>query len=534
MAEFMIMNFDDSVVPDEAWARTLPAGTNAFIVDAKSDSGNDTFSIATGQGRNGTNALRVTCNQVNRPNVGLSDNLPGFWVKKINVGKGGTINNPKSDAGYFVPRGMRANRLHAWFKFPAGYRVNNAAALMSGGQSYRNFVVGTYHYDPGKIDGSDYVVESDNFHFYYQITFRHDVAGEDWIHMVVSEMPTHQRSLSQFAPPPNITRPMGSIWETLTRLYLDSDIYYTTPEISYPYDILVDSIYTSYEEEDPDITIQIENFGEGQDFVYTLGSTHNLTVTVSNSSGSAIAGRIYLRSRYSVKPKLLSGSTNINNTVVTIPANSSQTYTLQISTDPPTTSTPNPLVVRCGVAFARNSDNTTVISGVQPNITDPNVVVSRNIYSTYSPIDGRISGAFIRTVGYHTTPALPSRPWSKGGVYYEGPLNSVITGTLPGGSAAGLPVTFSRVSQQSSGGNITIAQDGAFTFTPAAGFEGAFFFRYKLNDGSQDSLNYGSWIYATSGAPPTPPPPEPPAVQAKIFLANGKTLLSPGGKPLGY
>jgi hypothetical protein len=550
MADYMLMDFNGPTLQNEDWVKTQPAGTTAMIIDDKTDSGLDTYSLAVGAGRNGTNALRITCDRVWRtdPKINngqpfLSDNLPGCFIKKIRITGNNTGNNTaqnfNNDGAYFVPRGVRANRLNMWLKFPSGYRVQQAAKGIDGKTPYGNFVVGTYHYDPGKVDGTDQVVESDNYHFYYRVHLRHDLANTEWVHVSINEMPQHQRGLSSYYCPNDLTLPGGSVWETLTRIYIDSDYYWMTPEIEYPYSILVDSIYTSYVEPDTEISIQIENFAEGQDFNYTLGTTNDLNVTVSNSSNAAISGVIYHRARYGIKPQLLENVNGVlqnrHNTLVTIPANSSRAFIFRIATPVIEPTPKSPYTLRAGVAFARSSTLLPVVSGIQPSLNDPYVSVCRDIHGQFSPLDGTVSSAFIRTVGHVGTPPLPNRPCSRGGVYYNGPLNSVITGTLPGSSSAGRPITFSRVSQQSSGGSISIASDGDFTFTPAAGFSGSFFFRYKLNDGLQDSLTYGSWVYATDGAPPTPPPPvEPPSVQSKLFMANGKFLMSPNNIPLGY
>lgn len=525
MAYYTIMDFADGVVHDGTWAMSQPNGSTVLTISPKGDSGNDTFSIAEGQGRNGSNALRVR----SQPLANGTDNLPGFWLIPYLKSASGLL-TPRDSRGYMLPRNFRANRLGAWVKFPPGFQQAYTTQIASG-KNYFNFNVGTYHVDPGKITGSLDMKETDNWHCYYQVTLRHDQAQGDWMQMVVNEMPSHQRGFGQYRVPPQVTATAGGFWNTLTRLYLDTSPYNGNPEVPYPVDMLVDSIYAGCDVDDFGVTVNIENFWNGQDFVCVSGSEYSLLVTLANSTESAITGRVYMRAHYSMKPSLVDAVTgaSVQNTNITIAPSDTKQLVFKITP----ASTNNYLV---GVVFSPSSQNVIPVGQLQPSITDSRVAVSRDVYGQYSPLDGKLAYATIKTRPQAAV-TLPQKPWSQGGKVYFGAVGGNITGALPGSSPSGETLAFSRVSQQASGGNITIAADGAFTFVPTPGFTGSFFFRYKINDGYQDSNTFGSWIFAgdpldDGGGEPTPPTPPPPAQEVRIQMTGSGTAGFADGKLL--
>jgi hypothetical protein len=65
---------------------------------------------------------------------------------------------------------------------------------------------------------------------------------------------------------------------------------------------------------------------------------------------------------------------------------------------------------------------------------------------------------------------------------------SAADGTLTATDAAGLPLSYSVVSQPGHGTiSVTDASTGAYTYTPTAGYSGSDSFSFKANDGTQDS-----------------------------------------------
>jgi len=516
---YTLMDFSDGVVRDAAWASTQPNGSRVVIIDGKGDSVVDQFSIAVGEGRNGSNALRVR----SVPTSTGGDNLPGFWViPYIKTASG--LMKPKDSRGYMVPPGTRVNRFGAWLKFPVGFQQAYTTAIAAG-TKYFNFNIGTYHHDPGLIDGRD-VQETNNWHGYYQVTLRHDLAQGDWIHMLVNEMPSHQRGYGQYRVPNRFTGTAGGMWDTLTRLYLDTSPYKGDPEVPYPVDMLVDSMYCDYVDEDMGIQVQIENFEDGQDFTCVSGQQYSLTVTITNSTAAAVTGKLYHRSHYSMSPQLIDAvtSANAHNTNVTIAPNSSKLFIFKITP----ASTNNYMT---GVVFSPSSQNIPPVGPLQPNLSDQRTAVSMNVYGQYSPWDGKLASACIKTRPQATV-TLPLKPWSRGGKVYYGAVGGNITGTLPASSPSGETMTFSKVDQQSTGGNITIEADGDFTFVPTAGFEGAYFFRYLINDGSQNSDIFGAWVYAgeDEGGGGVDPPPTVP--ELKIQMTGASTMGFADGKLL--
>jgi hypothetical protein len=217
-------------------------------------------------------------------------------------------------------------------------------------------------------------------------------------------------------------------------------------------------------------------------------------------------------------------SANAHNTNVTIAPNSSKLFIFKITP----ASTNNYMT---GVVFSPSSQNIAPMGPLQPNLSDQRTAVSMNTYGQYSPWDGKLASASIKTRPQATV-TLPLKPWSRGGKVYYGAVGGNITGTLPASSPSGETMTFSKVSQQSTGGNITIEADGDFTFVPTAGFEGAYFFRYVINDGYQDSNIFGAWAYAgeDEGGGGVDPPPTVPEV--KIQMTGASTMGFADGKLL--
>ncbi|MDG2383402.1 MAG: hypothetical protein P8N76_17155, partial [Pirellulaceae bacterium] len=274
-SQFTLLDFETAEVPDADWLLEFPQGTAAAHVQAKGDSGANVFSIAPDAGRNGSQALLVE-------SLDAGMGLPGFWVKQ-GIQNGGWVGQSNSDQGYFLPRGMQANRLEFWVRFEDGFRSEYAADP----DIYRTMDVGTYHYNPGK--NSSRVVESDNWHFYHKLVLRHDQAGDDWIHVVLNESPQDQRSGSGGVTL-NPTSPAGNYWELLTRFYVDLSPYFSDPEIGYPAKMWIDDIQLSYVEEPELVEVTFGDSVDGQTLIAETEVVRDLDVSVTNLSSSTTTG----------------------------------------------------------------------------------------------------------------------------------------------------------------------------------------------------------------------------------------------------
>ncbi len=284
----VLFDFEDSVLHDAKWLWSQPRGTAGHFVAPRSGTGKgkggpDTMSLAIGQGRNGGNALLLE----------HTDRPPGFWVLR-GESTGGSHGNLSDERGYLAPRGKRVNRIEFWVRFDIGYRSASAAT------DSENMHVGTYHFDPAKLPGI--AKESDNWHFYHQLTLRHDKALAGWIHVVVNDVPTHQRSLSKIAPTKNPTAWAGDYVSLLTRFYVEG-VPYTALPLGGKYRMWVDDIKLSYADERPGVSVEM-----GGDTARTLtmakGETLSVPVTIVNESSSAVSGKLSHRVPYWLQPKL--------------------------------------------------------------------------------------------------------------------------------------------------------------------------------------------------------------------------------------
>jgi streptogramin lyase len=93
----------------------------------------------------------------------------------------------------------------------------------------------------------------------------------------------------------------------------------------------------------------------------------------------------------------------------------------------------------------------------------------------------------------------------------DAPLRVAAPGVLGNDSDAdGEALTAARVSGPADG-TLTLNADGAFTYTPAAGFHGRDSFTYRASDGTADSNTATVTITVNPAVtPPSPPPPPPP------------------------
>lgn len=276
----MLFDFSAATVPDRVWATTRPAGTVSTFVDGKADSGSDRFSIARGEGRSGGDCLLVE-------SIDDRAGLPGFWAIRGKT-NGKIISTPRDREGYLTRNSERANRFAFDVRFDAGFRAKSSVTRT------QNFQVGTYHYDPNKPGE---VKESNNWHFYHQIAIRHDLAGGDWIRVVLNDVPQHQRSLSQYQTPKNPTV-IAPYWEIATRLYLDCHPYHSDPEISRPVRMFVDNMEFYYEEPRA-FDVRVPDSVD-----VSTKRRVDIPVLITNNEPADVMGTVAHRSRYSWQPKL--------------------------------------------------------------------------------------------------------------------------------------------------------------------------------------------------------------------------------------
>ncbi len=374
-SEFVVMDFEDTVLRDDDWLRTQPSGTEATYVVPKGDSGVDQLSLAPGAGRNGSTALLVES-----PNTAAG--LPGFFVVR-NRASSGMIENIDTEAGYILPRGVQANRLEFWVRFEDGFRA------VSSTTADRNMHVGTYHYDPAKIVPDVKVVESDNWHYYHELVLRHDRARDGWMHVVVNEIPQHQRGMNLVRQVKNPTASAGDYYELLTRFYVDMDPYFSSPETGHPVKMWVDDIKLSYVPEPTNIQVNINGAELSPEVSVMKGSTLELPVTITNSGATEVTGTVVHRSTYSFSPRLLDpvSGLNLHGQNITVAPGETRDLILQLSTD---TGMPTDLVRAHGVLFVPLEEQ----RPGNHSQADPNVELSpSNGYS--GPADAAVPGASV-------------------------------------------------------------------------------------------------------------------------------------------
>ena len=127
-----------------------------------------------------------------------------------------------------------------------------------------------------------------------------------------------------------------------------------------------------------------------------------------------------------------------------------------------------------------------------PSMTDPNVGIGHD-FPEYGPHDTDSYGTTLWIEVVDSLSADPM-PVSQGGTYFRTKVGQVLNDEIDGFCRSGNDLKFKLVSQQKTGGNLILNEDGTFKFTPEKTFKGSFFFRYQLSNGARDSVVYGSWI----------------------------------------
>ena len=464
------MDFEDSVLHDRDWMLAQPIGTIGVYVDGKIDSGVDDLSLAPGEGLNGSTALLVEC-------TNSTQGLPGFHILNALTAYG-YIDTPTNDAGYLLPRGMRANRMEFWLRFQQGFRITNAASSIN-----QNLHFGTYHYDPS-IPGIR--KECNNWHFYHQIMLRHDQAGTNWIHVVLNEDPQHQRSLNTYISD-NPVLSAGNHWELLTRCYIDCHPYHSDPEISYPIKMWVDDITLSYVPEPNDIEVQFENYLPGQELVFTNDVDRYFQLLVRNVRNDSISGVLVTTTPYWLNPSILDPvSYTAADTNLTVSPLSTSNFLFHIR---PNTNLLAGRLDPAGVAFIPTNQFALRATYGYQSFSDTNV--EKRWAKDLGPHDGIMYGTHMRVrIG---SPTGNDKPTSVGGKLYHSLEDKPLTQTLTAIDPDNDSLTYSLLSQDDT--NITLNPGtGTFDFRPENGYTGYYTFVYRVEDNVSGSNDAACWI----------------------------------------
>lgn len=351
---------------DRSWLASQPKGTVAAFLDPKRDSGADVLAIKPGAGRHGNDCLAVTSDS---PEAGL----PGFWMMQ-GVSTGRSVGNCKDGRGYFVPSGSLANRFEFWCKFDRGFRARSAAKASS------NLVVGTYHFDPAKIGRGD-VKESDNWHFYHQIVIRHDIAQDDWVHVVLNDIPQHQRGITKGNP---AKQPTGLVnyWQSCTRLYIDCVPYRSDSEVGHPTTMLIDGVRFFHEPE-PAVTVTMPVEATAR-----VEQETRVPVTLTNKGQVPMTGRVAQRSRYPWTPRLLGSESSASLQEADLTLAAGETRTLAFSVTPRKGFAPGASMLH-GVVFVPKAEQ----RPGNHSKADPRVILNPNVYGYSGPCDAAVAGA---------------------------------------------------------------------------------------------------------------------------------------------
>lgn len=493
--EVVLFDFEDAQLHDEKWLLAQPVGTAAPYVSPKGDSGNDLLKLAPGEGRNGSNALLVE-------SPDKAAGMPAFWVLKNQSG-GGRLESLLDESGYLAPRDNPVNRLSFWIRFEDGFRKADGADPTN----IQNFVVGTYHFDPGKI-GTDRVVESDNWHFYYQLVLRHDLAGGEWIHVVLNTTPTHQRSLSGEREAVDPTQPRGSMWDLATRFYLDISPYFDDPEKEYPVRMWVDDISLFYEPDPYQIEVRLDNYMEGEFVDAPVEQMKELPVRVTNRGTEPVSGQLVLAARSVVGPVLLDPLTQKAPGTITLAPGETREFQFRVTPRANTAGQTH----GSGVVFIPSAE-------ARPGSyaeSSPYLRVDQ-YYGVMGPPDATIFGAWVKIVSQ--APRENHIPRIQGGLTVQTGPDRVAKLQLDGRDADGDQVTYQLRSQSPRGGRVSLnPETGVATFVPDEDFRGLFKFNYAVSDGKQQSADARSWFWVDGNLTP-------PLDPSGMLLRNDRALV---------
>ncbi len=246
--EHLIADFEDGVLHEQS----NPYSDGYFwrITDA---GGDFTWGIDGTQGSGGTTHSLV---------MTVTEGVPYFYY--LYDGQDAYINNPD----------LPLNRMSFDIKFPQGWHKSCADDPAC---NY-NFHVGTYHRDPNAMGYH----ENHNWHFYYQLIFDAyagaSLTDNGWIHVVLGPWPQHQRSISNWNPGVNPTRPTARMFNHWSRAYFTGVPYHSDPGVGFPYHIWLDQLRFYYENDyvtaEPEFYERSGLAGDSVQYPITLRNTH--------------------------------------------------------------------------------------------------------------------------------------------------------------------------------------------------------------------------------------------------------------------
>lgn len=271
---------------------TYPPGTVKLCVHDKADSGPiaPEYSVAVGEGVNGNDCLRV------HTLGGIFD----LWFIRMKCLRKDYAEALNSSLDMFLAPadGRPYNRFEVKLRYPPGYFKTYAAKQPPAYPNSTNFHVGTYH---ARDDSRHH--EQANYHFYFQIWIRHDLADGDWITLRVNEVPQHQRSM-QASLPANPSVYTGGFWDSETRLYLTGVPYNRDQEVENP-EVLVDGLRVFWEDPKHDVTVEFVGVETPEsERLICDGTAHSYRCRIINHSDATIPGRVYQQSHWILQGKL--------------------------------------------------------------------------------------------------------------------------------------------------------------------------------------------------------------------------------------
>ena len=151
----------------------------------------------------------------------------------------------------------------------------------------------------------------------------------------------------------------------------------------------------------------------------------------------------------------------------------------------------------------------------------------------YYPSDGQLGAQTAVHITIVPTVVVPPVPLVANGDSYSTAMDTVLTVPASAGLLAndqGGPAYMSAVNEQ--GGEVVVAQDGSFVYTPAPGFVGTKVFGYRSSDGFVDSNDALVTITVTGPVPPVLPPVAPTANPDAYSMAQGTVLSVPAASGL--
>lgn len=540
--EYYVFHPDDTSLKTLAWLGTQPLNTYAVTISNLSDSYHGYPVFASGQGRNGKNAIRIPCS-------GMTETgMPNLLIYPAVSNGAGAYANVGTDLQFVVPRDKKVNRLEVWLRFPAGFKVSGAASE----SITENLHWGTYCSRPGGTSGNlaigveqsfwDGIVHGpyaqNGWHYYHQVKMRHDIVTDgEWIKIVFHGAPTHIRGAS--GPdmlPMNPQGPHGNYFRCLTYFYIhlvptwwyfggtpgfQYGGIFSEPEVPVPFDIYCDSIRFFWQDEYQPCEIRFGPNGDwfdGQEIELAASPTvNNVPFRITNLTNTSVSGTVAWRGRSSLAPQIVDQATGtiFNWSGVTFAAGETKHYSLRMTSAVDTLYPTNPEIV--GVIFEPSNQ----FVGVGPTNADATWGQSRR-----SKMSGdRVQMHSIQGLGgndydlcYRSITFLKNggtnatyRPTSVGGAEYRVPVTVTSQFQLPGHSPDGAPLTFVKGQSQSGRGTLTISSSGLVTYTPpSAGWEGTCHFSYQINQGTaKPSIWYGAWVNVSS--------------KARVSIANAST-----------